>query len=120
MYYFCINQKQKDMTINITNDSKLIDTDITTQSDWDLSSETLIEEGYMSFQIGEDTIDINLIINVCGYEEYNEGDYWTAPSSRAEIESIEIEIKEVYLNEDEIKVSDDLKNKLKKLVESNF
>ena len=108
------------MVINMLKESKLIDTDITSKSDCDLSSGSFVEEGYMSFQVGEDTIDIDLVVNVYGYEDYDEGDYWTAPYVSTEIDSIEIEIREVYLNGDEIEVSDDFKIELEKLAELNL
>jgi hypothetical protein len=108
------------MVVEILKGSKLIDTDITSQSDWDLSEGYLNQEGFMGFEIGEDTLDVNVEVSVYGYEEYDPGDYWTPPYGSTEVESIDITINEVFLNGDEIEVSDDFKRELVKLVESNL
>jgi hypothetical protein len=108
------------MVIDLLKGAKLIDRSVKSQSDWDLSEGSLTDSGFMSFEIGEDTLDVDLEITVYGYEEYDPGDYWTPPYGSTEIEDIGINIESVYLNGDEISVSDDFKLELVKLIESKL
>jgi hypothetical protein len=108
------------MVIDLLKGAKLIDSSVKSQSDWDLSEGSLTDSGFMGFEIGEDTLDVDLEITVYGYEEYDPGDYWTPPYGSTEIEDIDINIESVYLNGDEISVSDDFKLELVKLIESNL
>jgi hypothetical protein len=112
------------MTIDILNEAKLIENTAPSESSWDELLEEhegcFTESGEIFFKIGQDTLDMDFEICVTGHCEYDPGDYWTAPYSETVIEDIDIQIETVFLNGDEIQVSDEFKSELVKLIEKSF
>jgi len=75
---------------------------------------------YMTFKCGDITIDVNYEISVSGSVCEDSGDYWTPPSCDVDIDDVDIYVTDVYINEDEVELTPELKAIFKKIVDKNL
>ena len=75
---------------------------------------------YMTFKCGDIKIDVNYEISVSGSVCEDSGDYWTPPSCDVDIDDVDIYVTDVYINEDEVELTPELKAIFKKIVDKNL
>ncbi len=75
---------------------------------------------YMTFKCSDITIDINYEMSVSGSINEDSGDYWTPPSCDVDIDDVDIDVTAVYINEDEVELTPELKTVFKKIVDKNI
>jgi hypothetical protein len=96
----------------------LFDKEISSNSDITVSIQnkgSYSSSEIISFENEENhIITIEYVINVEGYEDGDEGDYWTPPYSETIITDFDIEIKKIYymdINDNEIELNIDQNTK---------
>lgn len=76
----------------------------------------VVKEQFMSFDCEGVSITIDYEINVSGKSYYDKGDYWTPPSYDVNIDSIDITINSVTIDEYEVELTSDLNDIFENLV----
>ncbi len=112
------------LTFNIKN-FKLIDGDFVKSDNF---SEMIYENDgsysndcqYMTFECGDLKIDINFEMSISGSISEDSGDYWTPPSCDVDIDDVDITITDVFINEDEVELTPELKKVFLNIVNSNL
>lgn len=112
------------LTFNPQN-TKLVDGDFIKSDDF--SDKVYENEGsyyndcqYMTFECGELKIDINYELSISGSISEDSGDYWTPPSCDVDVDDVDITITNVFIDEDEVELTSDLKKVFLKLVNNNL
>jgi hypothetical protein len=77
-------------------------------------------EQYMSFKCENFDIVVNYEITVDGKTFYDKGDYWTPPSYDVDINSIDITIVNVFIDDYEVELNSDLKKVFENLISENL
>jgi hypothetical protein len=74
----------------------------------------------MTFKCGDITIDVNYEVSVSGSIFEDSGDYWTPPSCDVDVDDVDIYVTDVYINEDEVELTPELKTIFKNIVDKNI
>jgi hypothetical protein len=107
------------MKIDFLKETKLISNDVQSINECDLSDGFFSQEDCtMEFQVGNDTLFIYFDLYVEGAHFEEPGDYFVPSTFDTVIDYIDIQINEVYINDEEKVISDDLNTELIKLVKS--
>lgn len=112
------------LTFNPKN-TKLIDGDFLKSDDF---SEKIYENDgsyfndcqYMTFKCGDLTIDVNFELSISGSVSEDSGDYWTPPSCDVDVDDVDITITNVFIDENEVELTPELKKIFFNLVNSNL
>lgn len=79
------------------------------------------EYGMIAFDLYGVESYVNFKLNVSGQIYHDNGDYWTPPSTDVDIDYVDIEIEEFYINEIEVKLTKDilltLEQKIMKIID---
>ena len=112
------------LTFNPKN-SKLIDGDFVKSDNF---SEMIYENDgsyhndcqYMTFDCNGLKIDVNYEIGISGSISEDSGDYWTPPSCDVDVDDVDIYVTNVYINEDDVELTPELKTLFKNIVDKNL
>jgi hypothetical protein len=79
-----------------------------------------LEEEWISFKSGDTMVTIEYILGLNGYFDECPGDYWTPPSSDFCLESANVEIRKLFIDDIEAEISPELEQILNSIVEKNI
>lgn len=106
------------------NNTNLVDGDFIKDNDF---ADKIYEDGsftlndqWMSFDCNGVNITIDYEISVSGTSSYDGGDYWTPPSYDVDIDSVDITINSVHIDEYEVELTSDLKKVFENLINKSL
>ena len=79
-----------------------------------------LEEEWISFKSGDSIVTIEYLLDLSGYFDECPGDYWTPPSSDFCLESANVEIRNLFIDDIEAEISPELEEILSHIVEKNI
>jgi len=111
------------ITFNAEN-TKLVDGDFIKDNDitdkvYEDGSFTL-DDQWMSFDCNGVSIVVDYEISVSGSSSYDSGDYWTPPSYDVDIDSVDISVTSVNIDEYEVELTSELKEIFENLVNKSL
>jgi hypothetical protein len=74
----------------------------------------------MSFDCNGVSIVVDYEINVSGSSSYDSGDYWTAPSYDVDVDSVDISVTTVSIDEYEVELTSELKKIFESFIEKKL
>lgn len=110
-----------DSIIFNTQNTKFVEGDFIGNDDFadkicEVGSFTVTDQ-WMSFECNEAYINVNYIISVSGSLSYDNGDYWTPPSHDVDIDSVDISITSVTIDDYLVELNDELEKIFQNLVQ---
>lgn len=111
------------MTISLNPEKiEVVDGNYTNSRYWQerISEITYFNESdcFILIKSGENDINVDFDLDVIGSSYYDPGDYYTAPYYENEINSVDINLKMISINDVEVKVTKELNEKIKILIKS--
>ena len=79
-----------------------------------------LDDQWMSFDCNGVSIVVDYEISVSGSSSYDSGDYWTAPSSDVDIDSVDIYVTAVSIDEYEVELNPTLISIFEKIIEKSI
>lgn len=107
-----------------TENTKFVDGDFIKDNDF---ADKVYEDGsftlddqWMSFDCNGVSIVVDYEISVSGSSSYDSGDYWTPPSLDIDIDSVDISVTAVNIDEYEVELTPELKKIFENLVNKSL
>jgi hypothetical protein len=123
--YICrTNNENMDFITFNTENTKFVDGDFIKDNDF---ADKVYEDGsftlddqWMSFDCNGVSIVVDYEISVSGSSSYDSGDYWTPPSLDIDIDSVDISVTAVNIDEYEVELTPELKKIFENLVNKSL